>query len=99
MPTPKPSADTTPPTAPTSLTAGEITANSVVLNWSGATDNVGINRYEVYKDWGYVTAVWGNSYKVTGLAPGKKYLFYIKSRDNAGNSSGESIKLNITTVL
>jgi hypothetical protein len=98
-PTPKPSADTVPPTAPTSLTASEVTSNSVTLSWTGATDNVGINRYEVYKDWGYVTAVWGNSYKVTGLSSGKKYLFYLKTRDNAGNSSGESVKLNVTTLL
>lgn len=99
-PTPKPSptTDTQSPTAPTTLTAVNVTANSVTLNWSGATDNIGINRYEVYKDWWYVTAVWGNSYKVTGLTPGKKYMFYIKTRDNAGNSSGESIKITVTTL-
>lgn len=89
--------DTTPPTAPTTLTASNVSSTSVTLNWSGATDDRGINRYEVYKDWGYVTAVWGNSFTMNGLKPNTKYLFYLKTRDNSGNSSGESLKLNVTT--
>lgn len=99
--TPKPTTapDTQAPTAPNVLTALNLTSTSVTLNWSGATDNVGINRYELYKDWSYVTAIWGTSYKVSNLTPGKKYLFYLKARDNAGNSSGESIKLYVTISL
>jgi chitodextrinase len=99
VPTPRPTIapDTQPPTAPTVLTAVNITSTSVTLNWSGAADNIGINRYELYKDWSYVTAVWGTNFTLNNLSPNKKYLFYLKSRDAAGNSSGESVKLNITT--
>ena len=94
VPTPKP-ADTQPPTPPTSLTASKVTNSSVTLNWSGATDNVSVNRYEIYKDWSYVSATTNTTFDITGLTSGKTYLFYIKSRDNAGNTSGESIKLNV----
>lgn len=96
--TPIPGPDIQAPTSPTVITPSNITSTSVNLTWSGATDNIGINRYEVYKDYSYVTAIWGNSYKVNGLLPNKKYVFYLKSRDNAGNSSGMSTKISITTL-
>lgn len=95
LPTPTPGPDTQPPTAPTSIIPSNLTSSSVTLNWSGATDNVGIDRYELYKDWGYLTAIWGNSYTVNNLTPGKSYLFYLKTRDRAGFTSGESVKLTV----
>lgn len=98
-PTPTPTPDTQPPTAPTTVTASKVTATSVTLTWSGATDNVKIDRYEVYRDYSYVTAVWGTSYTNSGLTPGKTYTFYLKTRDAAGNSSGTSVMLKVTTLL
>src|SRR6478672_6301769 len=41
--------DTTAPTAPT-LTASNTTINSTDLSWSGATDNIAVTSYDVYKN-------------------------------------------------
>lgn len=96
-PTPTQAPDTQPPSAPTNLTA-TATSTSITLKWNAATDNVGVNRYEVYRDYSYVTAAWTTSYTNSGLTPGKTYSYYLKSRDAAGNSSGSSMKVTIKTL-
>src|SRR5439155_7966258 len=42
--------DSTPPTAPTNLTATAATWNQVNLAWTASTDNVGIANYTIYRD-------------------------------------------------
>ena len=42
-------ADTTAPTAPTSLSATASSASQVSLNWTAATDNVGVKSYNIYR--------------------------------------------------
>ena len=44
-------ADSEPPTAPAALTVTGTTATSVSLSWTGATDNVGVTGYNVYRSW------------------------------------------------
>ena len=41
------SSDTTPPSAPGTLTADAPTHNRVELSWGAATDNVGVTGYEI----------------------------------------------------
>lgn len=96
--TPTRAPDTQPPAAPTNLTATSPSSTQVTLNWTAATDNVGVVRYEVYRDYAYVTAVTGTTYTNSNLQPGKTYLYYLKSRDAAGNSSGSSMKVTVTTL-
>lgn len=86
--------DTTPPSNVTSLTA-TITANSVTLSWTAATDNVGVTGYQITGGPGTVN-VTGTSASITGLQPNTTYTFTVKALDAAGNkSSGTSI--NVTT--
>ena len=47
---PPPGSDTTPPTAPSGLAATVSNSNTVTLNWTAATDNVGVTSYGVYRD-------------------------------------------------
>lgn len=96
-PTPTRAPDTSPPTAPTNLRVTNKTSNQVSISWDNATDNVGVDRYEVYRDYQYITAVWGNSYTNSGLTPGKAYTYYLKARDKAGNSSPMSQRITVTT--
>ncbi len=88
--------DSTPPTAPT-LSATGTTMTSTTLNWSGATDNVGVTSYDVYQG---VTLL-GNTtfltYNVSGLTAATNYTFTVKAKDAAGNASVASNAVNITT--
>ncbi len=89
--------DTQAPTAPTlSLTTKSDAA--VDLAWSGATDNVAITAYEVYRDNTLITTL-GNvaSYQVMGLTASTTYEFKVKALDAAGNVSAFSNAITVTT--
>jgi N,N-dimethylformamidase beta subunit-like, C-terminal/Concanavalin A-like lectin/glucanases superfamily/Galactose oxidase-like, Early set domain/Bacterial Ig domain/Glyoxal oxidase N-terminus len=97
MNTPVGAPDTQAPTAPASLTAtGSV--NSVALSWSAATDNTGIDHYNVYRSTtsGFTPAA-GNlvglaastTYTDSGLVPGT-YFYRVIAADPAGNLSPAS---------
>lgn len=85
------------PTAPTLTSSGQ-TDTTVDLSWSGATDNVGVTGYKIYKD-GTLEAPLGNvsTYQVTGLSPNTSYNFTITALDVAGNESSPSTAVPLTT--
>ena len=88
--------DTTPPTAPT-LSSSNIIGNSVNLSWLGATDNVGVTSYEIYKDGVLIDTVSASPYTVTGLSNSTTYAFTIKAKDASENSSASSNSVSVTT--
>ncbi|MDV7186492.1 fibronectin type III domain-containing protein [Lutibacter sp. TH_r2] len=88
--------DTQAPTAPV-LTSNNITETSVNLSWSGATDNVGITEYDVYRNATLITSTSGTTYQVTNLTAGTTYSFTVRAKDAAGNTSGDSNTETITT--
>lgn len=90
--------DTDPPTAPSNLTASNITATTVDLNWTASTDNIGVTGYDVYRDGLLAGTVTGTSYTATGLSPSTSYSFYVIARDAAGNQSPQSNTVNPTTA-
>lgn len=92
-----PAADTTAPTAPT-LSASGTTQTTTNLSWSGATDNVGVTAYEVYKGTTLLATVSTTPYAVSGLTASTAYTFTVKSKDAAGNVSVASNTVNITTL-
>ena len=92
------SADTTAPTAPTSLTAAGTTASSTNLSWTAATDNVAVTGYNVYNGTTLVTTVTGLTYTVSGLTASTAYTFTVKAKDAAGNLSAASNTASITTT-
>ncbi|SDW65547.1 lytic polysaccharide monooxygenase [Paenibacillus sp. PDC88] len=91
--------DTTAPTAPSGLHSMGVTANSVSLMWSAATDNVGVTGYEIYRGSTLVATVSGSTltYNATGLTANTSYSFTVKAKDAAGNVSAASNALSITT--
>jgi chitodextrinase len=89
--------DTTAPTAPT-LVASGTTSTTTNLSWSGATDNVGVTGYDVYKNGillGSTTSA--TTYAVTGLTASTTYSFIVKAKDAAGNISVASNTVSVTT--
>lgn len=89
--------DTQPPTAPTGLTQGAVTASSVALSWTASTDNVGVARYEVLRNGSTIGTPTGTSYTDSGLTAGTSYSYTVKAVDAAGNVSAISSALSVTT--
>ncbi|MDP5275742.1 fibronectin type III domain-containing protein [Chengkuizengella axinellae] len=90
--------DTTPPSAPSNLTATGITETTVDLSWNASTDNVGVTGYDVYQDSTYIGSPASTSFLVTGLTADTTYMFEIKAKDEAGNESSASNSVNVTTA-
>ena len=95
---PTTTADTIPPTVPTNLTSSHTTETSTMLSWNTSTDNVGVKDYSVFKDDTVISTSVSTSYTVTGLTSGASYSFKIRASDNAGNTSGFSNTINVTTT-
>lgn len=89
--------DTTAPTAPT-LSASGTTETSTNLSWSGATDNIAVTGYDVYKDGVLLGSTSATTYSVSGLTNSTTYAFIVRAKDAAGNVSANSNTVNVTTL-
>jgi hypothetical protein len=89
--------DSQAPTAPTDLVSSNVSYGSVSLSWKASTDDLGVSSYEVFKDGVSVGTTFSTSIAVTGLLPGTTYLFTVKARDAANNSSAASQAISVTT--
>lgn len=97
-----PTADTKAPTAPGTPTASAVTATSATLNWSAATDDVGVTGYDVVRVSGTtetsVAATTTTGVTVSSLTAGTAYSFAVYARDAAGNRSARSAAVSLTTA-
>lgn len=90
--------DTTPPTTPVDLTATATTNVSTYLSWTASTDNYAMDGYNVYKDNVLLGSTYSNSYYVKGLTASTAYKFKVEAKDEAGNKSGFSNEVLVTTL-
>ncbi len=93
--------DVTPPTTPTTFNQVFRSANSVTVTWSGATDNVGVVKYNFYvlvgsrsRHWGLFGSTTNHSFIANGFTPGA-----IAAVDAAGNISPLHIGYNSVLTL
>jgi chitodextrinase len=91
------STDTTPPTAPTGLTASGTTATSTSLSWGASTDDVSVAGYHVLQNGAQIATVTGTTYTATGLTPSTAYTYQVNAFDPAGNVSTGSNTISVTT--
>ena len=90
--------DTTAPTAPI-LSASGTTTTTTSLSWSGATDNVAVTGYDVYKGGVFLASTTSaTTYAVTGLTASTTYTFTVRAKDAAGNVSADSNTVSVTTL-
>ncbi len=96
--------DTTPPTAPASLTATAAGSTAISLTWSAATDNVGVTSYRVERCQGascttfaQIATPAGTSYSDSGLVAGTTYRYRVRATDAAGNLGPYSAIASATT--
>ncbi|MEM9076200.1 MAG: discoidin domain-containing protein [Bacteroidota bacterium] len=89
--------DSQAPSTPTLASTGQADI-FVDLSWSGATDNVGVTGYRIYKD-NVLETTLGNvsAYQVTSLTTSTTYTFKIRAFDAAGNESSDSNTISVTT--
>ncbi|MER8038696.1 fibronectin type III domain-containing protein [Streptomyces hydrogenans] len=92
--------DTTPPAAPTGLTAASGSSTTVHVMWEAATDDRGVTRYQVLQDGRQVKEVPATTVMtdVTGLAPGTRHAFAVRALDAAGNTSPVTPAVPATTL-
>ncbi|MDX8143868.1 discoidin domain-containing protein [Lentzea sp. BCCO 10_0061] len=90
--------DPTPPTAPTGLTSTGTTSSSVSLQWTAASDNIGVTGYDVLRNGSVVGTPTGTTFTDTGLASGTAFTYTVKARDAAGNLGPASNSVQATTL-
>ncbi|HLY20464.1 MAG TPA: fibronectin type III domain-containing protein, partial [Bryobacteraceae bacterium] len=98
--------DVAPPTAPGSLAGTATSSGKVILTWSPATDNTGINYYLVFSGIspGALAQAGRVPSSVTGftsspLTAGTTYYYGVEAVDTSGNTSMMSSIVAVTTPM
>ena len=95
------SSDTTPPGAPTGVSAAATSDTSARITWNAASDASGIGGYDVYRS-GVTNPVGSTNgttlaFTDTGLTADTAYTWTVVARDSAGNASPPSATGGTTT--
>ena len=92
-----PTADTTPPSVPTGLTATAVGSTKVGLAWNASTDNVGVAGYTVYRNGAALTTVSATTltYSDGTVAAATTYTYSVDAFDAAGNHSAQSATASV----
>jgi len=97
--------DTTPPAAPTSLSATASSQTQINLTWTAATDNVGVTGYRVERCQGAscntfteIATPTTASFNDTGLTAGTSYSYRARAADAAVNLGPYSNIASATTL-
>jgi glucose/arabinose dehydrogenase/PKD repeat protein/fibronectin type 3 domain-containing protein len=91
-------ADRTPPTTPTGLTAAPASGSKIDLTWTGSTDDVGVVGYKVFRSGTQVGTTTATSYSDTGLNDATTYSYTVRAYDAADNTSAASNTASATTM-
>lgn len=92
--------DTEAPSLSGSITVGTVTTTSIAITWPDATDNVGVDSYDVSGDGG---SSWTNTggtatnHTFSGLSPATGYALRVRARDAADNVSA-ALSASVTTA-
>ena len=95
-----PNTDFTPPSVPTNLMAGEVTQNTISLEWDASTDSEsGVAGYHIYQNSlnNQVASVDTPGIHIEDLAPSTEYLFWVVAYDVAGNLAEPVGPLSVVT--
>jgi chitodextrinase len=97
-------ADTTPPTAPSNLTATAASSSQINLAWTASTDNVGVTGYRVERcqsagcnNFAQIAAPTATTFNDTGLTASTSYSYRVRATDAADNLSAYSNVASATT--
>jgi hypothetical protein len=89
--------DIVPPTVPAGLAAPTVTGDEVELAWTASTDASGTAEYVVLRDGAVVGRTTTPGWTDTAVGPQRSYSYQVRAVDTAGNVSGNSAPLAVTT--
>jgi chitodextrinase len=89
--------DAQPPTVPTGLSPGEVTATTISLSWSPSRDDVAVAGYGVYVDGADLATSVETTFVITGLGCGTSHTLGVDAVDAAGNRSARA-SIDVTTL-
>ena len=89
--------DTSPPTAPTGLSATAVSPGRVDLSWTASDDDVGVTGYKIFRDGTQVGSSTTTSFADTTALPQTSYTYTVSAFDAAGNDSPPSDPASVTT--
>jgi chitodextrinase len=72
------------------LSAIDAKDGKIDLSWDPATDNVGVDHYEIYRDGTLILNLTGTSHQDIGLINGHSYNYTVRAVDAAGNQGNFS---------
>jgi beta-lactamase superfamily II metal-dependent hydrolase len=93
--------DTTPPTAPSNLSAAAA-KRKITLTWTASTDNVGVTGYQIWSatsptgPFAQIATTTSTTYTDSGLRSGSTFFYYATAADAAGNHSAASSTASAT---
>ena len=90
--------DTTPPSAPTNLTAIAISSAQINLAWTASTDDVAVTGYAIFRNGAEIANVATTTFNDVGLTASTTYAYAIKAYDAAGNRSEFSSTVSTSTL-
>lgn len=91
--------DTVAPSNPTNLKSTFTTPSTISIAWTAATDNVGVDRYNVYVNGTLSNVTKQTSFVLTGLTQSQPYAIYVKAVDASNNISGASNQITAEPIL
>jgi uncharacterized protein YkwD len=94
-----PAVDAQPPTVPALNSAVARSQAQVDLAWSASTDNIGVAGYQIVRNGSPLATVSGASlaYSDSTAAANTTYAYAVRAFDAAGNYSGASNSMQVTT--
>ncbi len=90
--------DTQAPTAPTNLAVVSVGTNNIAVQWTAATDNIGVASYDIYVDNVLNGSTNSTSTNIANLNPTTTYNIYVVAKDAVGNESPQSNTVTGTTL-
>ncbi|KNF07975.1 hypothetical protein CLPU_10c00290 [Gottschalkia purinilytica] len=85
------------PNAPSDLTYTSKTEKNISLKWNESTDNIKVEKYEVYRDNKFIGFSRTRTYEDVDLEPDKEYKYYVVAIDSSGNKSLPSNEIAVKT--
>ncbi len=89
--------DTSPPTAPSNLSATATSSSRVDLAWTASTDDRGVKHYGIVRNSVQIATTTSTTYADTSVAAATSYSYYVVAYDAAGNVSPPSNVVSVTT--
>ncbi|MDI6827105.1 MAG: N-acetylmuramoyl-L-alanine amidase [Armatimonadota bacterium] len=89
--------DSQAPSTPTNLQGTAVSGTQVNLTWTGSTDNIGVAGYKIYRNGSQIGTSATTSYSDTTCTSNTTYTYRVSAYDEAGNESGLSNQVVVTT--